>query len=379
MAQKFQVCIIGGGVVGMMAALTIARTLSHGKKPKADAVCLVDRNFHGVPRQHPAPLMVHGHTPKTLPLYRYSLGLWQKWAKDFSAEDWGINLIGSAIVARTPAQLQQLEAWTKTLEGLKGEVITNRDILRSVLRQETLPDDVLGALVVADEGYMHSALLYDTLRKLLIREGVIVWGGDDVRYVLVKEDKVVGIQTQHDELFADNIVLCGSLSADQFIKQHKLKMPLRPARCHTIACSPTDILPPQLVAYPTPEGDIYSRPSRTGHQIVTYTGHMDQAQATPSRVVDMEAVSAVMTGVSHLFNGFRHAMLQDVKAITLAITPDGAPYIGAVGALKGLYVMTGMGANTYAYAAGAAKIMADIITGKTPEIDAAAFNPDRYL
>lgn len=378
MTQKFQVCIIGGGVVGMMAALAVSRALSQGNKPKPDAVCLIDRNFHGVPRQHPAPLMVHGHTEKTLPLYRYSLGLWQKWAKDFSADDWGITLIGSAIVARTPAQLAQLEARAKAFEGLKGEVITNREVLRNILKQDTLADDILGALVVADEGYIHSALLYDTLRKLLIREGVIVWGGDDVRYVLVKEDKVVGLQTQHDELFADNIVLCGSLSADQFIKQHKLKIPLRPARCHTIECSPTDVLPPQLVAYPMPAGDIYTRPSRTGHQIVTYTGHMDQAQATASRVADMEAVTATMLGMSHLFNGFRHAVLQDVKAITLAITPDGAPYIGAVGAFKGMYVMTGMGANTYAYAAGAAQIMADILTGKAPEIDTAAFSPDRY-
>lgn len=379
MAQKFQVCIIGGGVVGMMVALATARHLSQGKKPKPNAVCLVDRNYHGVPRQHPAPLMVHGHTPKALPLYHYSFDMWQKWAKDFTAEDWGITLSGSAIVARTPAQLEQIEAWATTLENVKAEVVTNTDSLKTILKQEDLPADICGALILPEEGYIHSAMLYDTLRRLLIREGVIVWGGDDVRYVVAKEGRVSGIKTRHDELDADHIVLCGSLSADQFIKQHQLKIPLRPARCHTVECSPTDTLPPQIVTYPLPEGDIYSRPSRSGHHVVTYTGHFDQAQATSSRKVDEDAVTAMMTGMGHLFHGFRHAVVQDVKALTLAMTPDGAPYIGRVEALKGLYVVTGLGAHTYAYAAGAAQIVADLIGGKDPAIDILPFSPDRYL
>src|SRR5690606_8699737 len=217
----------------------------------------------------------------------------------------------------------------------------NHETLREVLKQEELPEDVLGALTLADEGYMHSAMLYDTLRKLLIREGVIVWGGDDVRYVLAKDGKMTGIKTRHDELDAENIVLCGGLSADQFIKQHELKIPLRPARCHTIECSPTQPLPPQMLVYPTPEGDIYSRPLRNGRQIVAYTGHLDQAQATASRQPDMEAVEAVMRGMQNLFYGFRHVPLQDVKALTIAVTPDGRPYVGRVANMQGLYLITG--------------------------------------
>ncbi|MDR6216011.1 glycine/D-amino acid oxidase-like deaminating enzyme [Paracidovorax wautersii] len=57
--------------------------------------------------------------------------------------------------------------------------------------------------------------------------------------------------------------------------------------------------------------------------------------------------------------------------------PDGAPVVGASG-LPGLWINTGHGAAGWAQACGSARAVADLVAGRSPEIDLQALGMRRF-
>jgi D-amino-acid dehydrogenase len=57
------------------------------------------------------------------------------------------------------------------------------------------------------------------------------------------------------------------------------------------------------------------------------------------------------------------------------MSADGRPFIGAC-PIDGLWLNCGHGHLGWTMAVGSARILADTLIGKSPEIDAAAFSPD---
>jgi D-amino-acid dehydrogenase len=58
------------------------------------------------------------------------------------------------------------------------------------------------------------------------------------------------------------------------------------------------------------------------------------------------------------------------------MTPDGPPYLGAT-PINNLYVNVGQGSNGWTQACGCGRIVADIVSGRRPEIDMEGFGVDR--
>ena len=59
------------------------------------------------------------------------------------------------------------------------------------------------------------------------------------------------------------------------------------------------------------------------------------------------------------------------------MTPDGTPLVGAT-PLRGLYLNTGHGTLGWTMAAGTGRVMADLISGKKPEISMEGLTVARY-
>ena len=59
------------------------------------------------------------------------------------------------------------------------------------------------------------------------------------------------------------------------------------------------------------------------------------------------------------------------------MTPDGTPVVGAT-PLSNLWLNTGHGTLGWTMAAGSARVLADMVSGRTPEIDTAGLGIARY-
>ena len=59
------------------------------------------------------------------------------------------------------------------------------------------------------------------------------------------------------------------------------------------------------------------------------------------------------------------------------MTPDGPPVIGSAG-IDGLYLNTGHGTLGWTMACGSGRVLADMVSGRTPEIDVSGLDLGRY-
>lgn len=59
------------------------------------------------------------------------------------------------------------------------------------------------------------------------------------------------------------------------------------------------------------------------------------------------------------------------------MTPDGPPIIGAA-PRPGLYINTGHGTLGWTMACGSGRVLADVISGRSPDIDVAHLGIERY-
>ena len=59
------------------------------------------------------------------------------------------------------------------------------------------------------------------------------------------------------------------------------------------------------------------------------------------------------------------------------MTPDGTPVIGRT-KINGLYLNTGHGTLGWTMSSGSARVIADLVSGRTPEIDATDLALSRY-
>ena len=81
--------------------------------------------------------------------------------------------------------------------------------------------------------------------------------------------------------------------------------------------------------------------------------------------------------VTDLFQGAGNAADASFWCGLRPMTPDGPPIVGAT-SVPGLYVNTGHGTLGWTMACGSGRVLADIISGKSPDIDVSDLGPERY-
>ena len=59
-------------------------------------------------------------------------------------------------------------------------------------------------------------------------------------------------------------------------------------------------------------------------------------------------------------------------------TPDGVPVIGEIASLPGFIVAAGFSGHGFGIAPGAGELVADLITGRQPLVEAAQYRPERF-
>ena len=366
MKEETQVCIVGGGLVGMLIAWEAAEA--------GLDVFLVDKNFAGSGDNAASVLSPSLATSATAPLLQAGRQGWDALAEKLE-DPIGLQQNGVGFVALTAAKAQVLSQ-----NASEDSVFSHTpEEMARTLGVGRVQEDLYGVLHEQQGAHIFASLLHDSLRRDLVKKGVGVWGSDRVAEIVMRDGVVKGIRTAHDELVAEHTILCAGAWTGKLMAQLGLKLPLRPARSHRVEISVTDDTPKFPLVNRLPKGDILTRPMRSGRVLVTYTGLMDQQQATWHKQVDHETVDLVLNNVANIIPAFAHGKPGQAETNTLAVTPDNLPYIGRVAAVDGLYVATGMNADTFAYGPAVAKALLTLIQKEQPEVDLAPFSPDRYI
>ena len=77
--------------------------------------------------------------------------------------------------------------------------------------------------------------------------------------------------------------------------------------------------------------------------------------------------------------GFKGVRIASKWAGVIDVTPDAVPVISGIDQIPGLFLSTGFSGHGFGIGPGAGRLMADLVTGKTPMVDPAPFSYTRMI
>jgi D-amino-acid dehydrogenase len=213
----------------------------------------------------------------------------------------------------------------------------------------------------------------DRMAELCVARGVTFEYGTTISYIVRTRNRIKHINTDKGGLSADAYVMAmGSYSA-QFMRKLKRPIPVYPVKGYSITVPIKDAgaAPVSTVMDETYKVAI----TRLGDRIrvggtAEISGFDLRLHETRRRTLEHSVGDLFPVG-------------GDLKAASFwcglrPMTPDGPPLVGQ-SELSNLYLNTGHGTLGWTMACGSARVLADIISNRVPEINARDLSPDRYL
>ncbi len=411
------VVIIGGGIIGTSAALTLAlRGIPVVLCEKGYIACEQSSRNWGWCRQA-------GRDEREMPLIVESLRLWRDMDR-LTDSATGFRECGVMYVGESQDDENRFNAWL--------EMSRTYDVGARIARGEDVKALMPGAssayrcaLHVPTDGCAEPQKAAPAIARAAQRKGAIILADCAVRGIDRAAGRVKGVVTERGPIACDAVILAAGAWSGLFCASLGVRLPqlkvlssvMRtapvtggPDTCtymndlgyrkrldggYTIARGTGYVVPlvPDSLRYlseflPTirKEGSAL-RPrvnSQSWRELRTprhwpldrpspfeRTRVLDPA---PNKALNREAQNAMI----RLYPQFRSVPIVQEWGGYIDVTPDVVPYIGAVGAVPGLTLATGFSGHGFGIGPGAGRLAADLATGQTPCVDPSAFRVSRF-
>jgi D-amino-acid dehydrogenase len=272
---------------------------------------------------------------------------------------------------------EELEGGHRSAHVLESFGVPHRlvDAREAKLIEPALADAVplAGALhLPADEtGDCH--LFTRKLADLLRQKGVVFQFNTTVERLVVNGGKLDSVVTDKGPLHADVVVVALASEATFLLRPVGIDLPIYPVKGYavTLPIDREDAAPRSSVM------DEHSKVmiTRLGNRIraagVAEVGGYD-------RTVARRQCEMVEKTAKELFPAAASNGSAEYWAGLRPMTPDGPPYLGRT-PIGNLILNVGQGSNGWTQAAGCGRIVADIVSGRPPEIDLEGLTFDRQI
>jgi glycine cleavage system aminomethyltransferase T/glycine/D-amino acid oxidase-like deaminating enzyme len=235
-----KVVVIGGGVAGCSVAYHLAK---FGWK---DTILLERDQLTSGTTWHAAGLVGQlGATATITKLRKYSLNLYKELEKKTELST-GLKQNGAITVASSKERLQELlrQATSAQLFDVNVEVLDKQQIknLYPVINDQ----DILGGVYMPEDGQADPVGVTNVLAKAARMEGVQIFEKTPVTKILVKNSKIVGVETSEGKIDCEYIVLATGMWSRQIGEDIGVSVPLYPNEHFYIITEPMNDLPKNL-------------------------------------------------------------------------------------------------------------------------------------
>ncbi len=290
--------------------------------------------------------------------------------------DYDLRTAGTLQLFRDQASLDQAGAHAQRLRqfGLRADVLDRAEVLR---REPSLTGSAAalrgGILFPDDEtGDAHRYCL--ALAEYLRGRGVQFDFATTVHGLRVQAGQLVAVQTSCGELDARRVVVSAAAASPGLVARLGIHLPIRPVKGYSLTVAVADScgFPQRSLIDHHLHGAITPLDGRLRLAGTAELAGFDP-QLRRSRLDQLwHMLGALLPGIeaqldresAQAWCGFR------------PMSADGIPYIGA-SPIGGLYINTGHGHLGWTQSMGSGQLIADLISGKAPEIDPAPYRIGR--
>jgi len=235
-----KVVVIGGGVAGCSAAYHLAKL---GWK---DTILLERDQLTSGTTWHAAGLVGQlGASATITKLRKYSLNLYKELEKKTGLST-GLKQNGAITVASSKERMEELlrQATAAQLFDVNVEVLDKQKTkeLYPVINDE----DIIGGVYMPEDGQADPVGVTNVLAKAAKMEGVQIFEKTPVNKILVKNKKIIGVETKFGKIDCEYVVLATGMWSRQIGEDIGVSIPLYPNEHFYIITEPMKNLPKNL-------------------------------------------------------------------------------------------------------------------------------------
>lgn len=257
--------------------------------------------------------------------------------------------------------------------GLPQDVLTAEECVRlEPALAHAAKTDLAGGLLSPEDESGDAQRFTAELAKLAEAKGVRFRSGVKVQRLEASGGRVTRVITDAGEETADAFVLALGSYSPQIARPLGIDLPIYPAKGYSIS---VEIENP--AAAPT-----VSITDETNYMVFSRLGNRMRVAGTAELAgwntgLNPARVEPLVRNAKSLFPGVSSYTNVNPWSGLRPTTPDSVPILGGT-SYDNLFLNTGHGTLGWTMACGSARIIADLIAGRTPEIDMAGLGLDRF-
>lgn len=280
---------------------------------------------------------------------------------------------GTLQVFRKQAQLDAVQRDMAVLRecGVPHALLTPDELVKVEPGLTHAKDHLTGGLHLPNDETGDCQMFTEQLAQQCQALGVEFRFGQKIEAIAHAGDEVTGVLVDGQLLKADRYVLALGSYSRQMLAPLDLRLPVYPVKGYSLTLPLVDEshAPQSTVLDETYKIALTRFDKRIRVGGMAELGGYD-LRLDPRRRATLEMV------VQDLFPGGDLAQASFWTGLR-PMTPDGTPIIGAT-RLRNLYLNTGHGTLGWTMACGSARVLADLVSGKTPDISTEGLGLDRY-
>ncbi len=414
--EATEVVVIGGGVVGVTAALTLAEW------GVPAVLCEKGRIAGEQSSRNWGWIRVQGRDVREIPLMLESQALWRRFGER-STVDFGLRQGGIAHLAEDEEELAGRQAW---LASARPFQLSSR-MLSSAEAGERIGQDgtrFAGGLLTPTDMHAEPALAVPALARLAAEAGAAIFERTAVRTLECSGGRVTGVVTEHGAVACRAVILAGGAWCRPFLENMGHSLPqlavraqaLRTAPAPPIAPGPVgmraasvrprldggytvgragtarfDLIPAAFAHFraflPLLRESWRATQIRFGPEFFGALGRrrwradqfspMEQARMLDP-APDRKMSAALLRAAGRVYPQLREVPAVEDWGGMIDVTPDEVPLIGPVAGVEGLTLASGLSGHGFGFGPGAGLLAAQLATGREPAADPTPFATDRF-
>ena len=371
MQDRAQVLVIGGGIVGCSAAYHLA------KSGCRDVLLVEKGELTSGSTWHAAGLVGQLRSSRNVTrMLKHSVELYESLEAE-TGQATGWKQVGGLRLACSEERMQELRKGATTARsfGLEMELLSPKEALD--LFPIMSPKDIVGGAFLPTDGYADPTSVTRALAKGARDGGVTIERGIRVKDFLVKDRRVVGVQTDQGDIEVETVLLAAGMWSRQLGALAGVNVPLIPVMHQYLVTDKIPDIPADLPTMRDPDKLVYYKEEAGAlamggyeHDPIPWSvegipGDFGQQLLEPdfehfeqiSRLAIERTPLLETAGVRELINGPE------------SFTPDGNFIMGRAPELDNFFVGAGFNAHGIAAGGGAGRMLAEWILEGRPSLD----------
>lgn len=269
----------------------------------------------------------------------------------------------------------KFEAAAADAEALRSSLAVQSEVFGAAAVHERVPAAlaaVAGGIFHAEDAHADACAFTRELVRLAARQGATVLTATEALGFRLAGRRVAAVTTTRGTVSPDTVVLAAGVWSAALARPLGLRLPLQPAKGYSVTLERPAGVPEDLPLY-LPEGHVCVTPYGERLRLagtLELSGINDRVLAN--------RMQAIRAGAGRFLGGTTGGALQIWRGLR-PMTPDGLPIVGRARRFENLILATGHNMNGLMYGPITGRLVAEIVTGRTPSLDLHALRAERFI